>query len=83
MSGVRAELDANAGAVVTSVVSVRRADGEAMGKREENLATRRKATLAREPRNVAAPPIWDGNDVEGRLQGDGHEDVTEGFDPLA
>jgi len=54
-----------------------------MGKREENLATRRKATLAREPRNVAAPPIWDGNDVEGRLQGDGHEDVTEGFDPLA
>lgn len=30
VSGVRAELDANAGAVVTSVVSVRRSDGEAM-----------------------------------------------------
>jgi len=36
VSGVRAELDANAGAVVTSVVSVRRADGEAM-----RLQTRR------------------------------------------
>lgn len=54
-----------------------------MGTREEDLATRRRAALAREPRNVAAPPVWDGGDAEGRRQGDGHEDVTEGFDPLA
>ena len=50
---------------------------------EEDLATRRRAALAREPRNVAAPPVWDGGDAEGRRRGDGHEDVTEGFDPLA
>lgn len=54
-----------------------------MGTREENLAIRRKVALTREPRNVTTPPIWDGDDVEGRHQGDGHEDVTEGFDPLA
>lgn len=54
-----------------------------MGTREEDLATRRRAALAREPRNVAAPPVWDGGDAEGRRQGNGHKDVTEGFDPLA